>query len=67
MLGVPESPRWLAQKGRYDQATSTLSYVSTSQWIRYIAGKRDAILNAILLENACRPFPLGSAVHQRCY
>lgn len=55
IFGVPESPRWLAQKGQSDQATSTLSYVFDLPVDNpYISGELDAIFNAVLLEDAGR-------------
>ena len=52
VFGVPKSPRWLAQKGRSDESTNTLSYVfDLPVNDPYVVGERDAILHAVLLES----------------
>jgi hypothetical protein len=63
ILGLPETPRWLIQKGRVDEAVEVMQRVfDIPDTDPFIVAEKEGILNAIAMETAT-PFKWSRIFH----
>jgi hypothetical protein len=74
IFGLPETPRWLIQQGRVDEAVEVMSKVfDAPNTDAFIVAEKEAMLNAVAIENSspsCGP-KSSTAIHYKlaggCY
>src|SRR5450756_52587 len=64
IFGLPETPRWLIQQGRVDEAVEVMSKVfNAPNTDPFIVAEKEAILNAVAIENSA-PFMWSKLFHR---
>ena len=64
IFGLPETPRWLIQQGRVDEAVEVMCKVfNAPSTDSFIVSERDAILDTVSIENAS-PFKWSKLFHR---
>ncbi|PMD37501.1 general substrate transporter, partial [Hyaloscypha variabilis F] len=64
IIGLPETPRWLIQQGRVDEAVEVMSKVfDAPPTDAFIVAEKEAILNAVAIESSS-PFMWSKLFHR---
>jgi Sugar (and other) transporter len=64
IFGLPETPRWLIQQGRVDEAVEVMSKVfDAPPTDAFIVAEKEAILNAVAIESSS-PFMWSKLFHR---
>lgn len=64
IFGLPETPRWLIQQGRVDEAVEVMSKVfNAPNTDPFIVAEKEAILNAVAIESSA-PFMWSKLFHR---